>query len=157
MAASAAAGNDFLRTFLISSTQAASDGAQIAVVTIQLINTNGSVVVGVTPNFTVSPSLGVTALGCTASDANGFVSCSLKSISPGLKVVTLTGLPIRLTGSVTFTDAIEPAKAFASAGGFSGSATGGYTLKLTAGGVMHGFHASTNDGYRIKFFAPSDP
>jgi hypothetical protein len=151
---------DFLNSKVISSTQAYADGQSDLVVTIQLLNSDGSPVVGHELSSDLSQSGdGVFAIGCSKSDDKGFVVCRYRAVEWGQRRVDFANIKnFPLNTSVEF---LEPPGRF---GNITGLTSVSAQKKITSGGYKVSFSMdplvsrpvqTTTSGYVMKLSVQS--
>lgn len=96
-------GTDYLNTAITVSGTAIADGVSSIAVSIQIRNLDNSVVQGIIPTYSITPSAAVTASTCSVSNSLGISICLVKSNGSGVKTFTLTNAKVGLTQSLTFT------------------------------------------------------
>ena len=95
-------GPDFLKSSVVSETVGIADGVNELVVTVELRNSDDTLVVGHTPILSLLSGDSVTLVGCTVSNDNGLSVCRLKSSIVGVKTIAFGNIKIDLTEDVVF-------------------------------------------------------
>jgi hypothetical protein len=142
---------DFANTELTSIANAPADGVTPIVVTVHLLNADGTPVPAYRPTYTVSGD-GVHREGCSWSDSNGISTCAITSTSAGSKTFRLTNGKSGLSCVLDFLYAGPDAKLAISSGAVIDTTAGGYRVKLSLGSPWQKFRAVTGDGYTLKPF-----
>ncbi len=147
------AASDFGKSEIISSTGAPADGQSNAFVLLKIVNFDGSVVKNFTPKFNITPTFGMKSGSCTPTDINGFSTCSIQAVVPGVKNFFLTNARNILTTQFSFTIPSNTQNISANSGVIvNGSTVDGYKVSMSLGSPVHGFNTITRDGYHLHFF-----
>ena len=93
---------DFLKSSVISETVGIADGINEPVVTVELRNSDDSLVADHTPTLDLISGDGVTLVGCTPSNSLGITVCRLKSNLAGTKTISFGNILIDLSEDVVF-------------------------------------------------------
>ena len=96
------AGPDFLKSKVLSETIGVADGITDLVITVELRNSDDTLVADHTPTMTIISGNGVSVFACTQSDASGISVCRLRSVIPGQVLVSIENIKIELTEEVVF-------------------------------------------------------
>ncbi len=86
------------------------DGESVATITIELFDSLGDPIAGVTPSFTASGE-GNDLLDCGSTDETGVATCGLVSVQPGAKELSITH-PVSVSGDpIVFLPTCDPESA----------------------------------------------
>lgn len=140
---------DFLKSSVISETVGVADGINELVVTVELRNSDDSLVVDHTPSLELISGSSVTLVGCTTSNSLGISVCRLKSSLAGTKTISFANILIELTEEVVFTPPSRNGTflQIVSAAQNKVNASG-YTVTTHLGAPIHGLHQEPS-GYEV--------
>jgi len=142
-------GDDFLKSSVLSQTEGISDGLTDLLLTLELRNSDDTLVAGYTPSFEIINGSGATFVGCSVSNENGISVCRFRATISGTKTVAVLDLPIEITEEIVF-KAPERSGTFMQivSSAQNNVDAGGYKVTSHIGAPVQGLRQKV-DGYEI--------
>lgn len=141
--------NDFKLSSVLAETVGVADGITDLILTLELKNSNGSLVKFFTPQISLLSGSGVTSLGCSKSNELGISTCRFRSNTPTTALVSLENILIELTEEIVFEAprvSLSYVQVVSSA--LNRVDAGGYTVTSHIGVPVQGLRQEV-DGYEI--------
>lgn len=142
---------DFLKSEIITNGTGVADGVSAFTVLVRLMNSDGSIVSGFRPTYSITSGSGVITAPCSVSDNTGTAVCLLKANTPGAKRILVDNLPLKLEKDLSFIAPLLSGKSIVGAapGSQQHATGGGYKMQSTVGAPVIGSTVSGSGVWKM--------